>query len=434
MRAIGVRAAWLLVTTLLLAAGPQVAAAGSPVSGAPDQQNAGFLGAGQSLDEAIKKGQYLARAGDCVACHTKHDGELFAGGLPMPTPFGTLYSPNITPDAQWGIGKWSADDFYNMLHTGHSRDGTLLYPAMPFPAYTKVTRADSDALFAYLSSLKPVHVANRVNELRFPYDNRSLLIGWRALFFREGEYQPDPTKSAQWNRGAYLVEGLGHCGTCHTAINALGGSSDQAFAGGLIPMQNWYAPSLTLNKEAGLGNWKLDDIGALLQGGESSHGAVYGPMSEVVENSLQYMNDADIQAMAVYLKTLPDRNEPRAKRQAAGVSEDVLTRGHSVYTAHCATCHLASGLGQPPSYPPLAGNPSIEMQSAVNPIRMVLNGGFPPETARNSQPYGMPPFAQVMSDEDVAAVVTYIRVAWGNHGQPVTIGEVNTLRAAPLLD
>jgi mono/diheme cytochrome c family protein len=171
-----------------------------------------------------------------------------------------------------------------------------------------------------------------------------------------------------------------------------------------------------------------------LQGGQSSHGAVYGPMAEVVENSLQYMSDADIQAMAVYLKTLADRNEPRARRAATGVSEDVLARGHSIYTARCSACHLASGLGQPPSYPPLAGNPSIEMQSAVNPIRMVLNGGFPPETTRNPQPYGMPPFAQVMSDEDIAAVVTYIRVAWGNHGQPVSTGEVNTLRSAPLLD
>jgi mono/diheme cytochrome c family protein len=374
------RTALLLAAMLMLSAGPPgLAATVAPVSDSTDTPGPGFLGTGQSLEQAIKKGEYLARAGDCVACHTKHDGALFAGGLAMPTPFGTLYSPNITPDAEWGIGKWTADDFYKMLHTGHSRDGTLLYPAMPFPAYTKVTRADSDALFAYLSSLKPVHVANRVNELRFPYDNRSLLIGWRALFFREGEYQPDASQSEQWNRGAYLVEGLGHCGTCHTAINALGGSSDQAFAGGLIPMQNWYAPSLTLNKEAGLGDWKLDDICALLQGGQSSHGAVYGPMAEVVENSLQYMSDADIQAMAVYLKTLADRNEPRARRAATGVSEDVLARGHSIYTARCSACHLASGLGQPPSYPPLAGNPSIEMQSAVNPIRMVLNGGFPPE-------------------------------------------------------
>jgi mono/diheme cytochrome c family protein len=404
----------------------------------PHAQGAVFLGTGQSLDETIQRGGYLAHVGDCIACHTKHDGQPFAGGFAMPTPFGTLYSPNITPDPQWGIGDWSADDFYNMLHTGRSRDGTLLYPAMPFPAYTKVTRADSDAIFAYLSSLKPIQQPNRENELRFPYNNRSLLIGWRALYFHEGEYRPDPARGAQWNRGAYLVEGLGHCGTCHTAINALGGSSDEkAFAGGLIPMQNWYAPSLTLNKEAGLGDWPVSEITELLQSGQSRRGVVYGPMSAVVHNSLQYLNEADVAAMAVYLKTLPARDEVPASNSARGasqVSASVLARGHAIYAAQCAACHLASGLGQPPGYPPLANNPSIEMESAVNPIRMVLNGGYPPETAGNPRPYGMPPFAQVMSDEEIAAVVSYVRVAWGNHGQPVSPAEVNLLRSAPLLD
>lgn len=397
-----------------------------------------FLGSGQSLDEAIKRGEYLARAGDCVACHTKHDGQTFAGGFAMPTPFGTLYSPNITPDPEYGIGKWSANDFYNMLHTGHRRDGSFLYPVMPFPAYTKVTRADSDAIFAYLSSLAPVHQPNRENELRFPYNNRSLLFGWRQLYFHEGEYRPDPKRGAEWNRGGYLVEGLGHCGTCHTAINRLGGSEDEkAFAGGLIPMQNWYAPSLTNNKEAGLGDWSLEDIEDLLRGGASSRGVVYGPMSEVVHNSLQYLSDTDIRAMAVYLKTLPPHDEspaPGTVRGATEVSASVLARGHQIYSAQCKSCHLASGIGQPPGYPPLANNPSIEMESAVNPIRMVLNGGYAPETATNPRPYGMPPFAQVMSDADIAAVVTYIRVSWGNHGQPVTAGEVNALRSAPLLD
>jgi mono/diheme cytochrome c family protein len=401
-------------------------------------QGAVFLGAGQSLDQTIKRGEYLAFVGDCVACHTVHGGPPFAGGFAMPTPFGTLYSPNITPDTQWGIGNWSADDFYKMLHTGRSRDGTLLYPAMPFPAYTKVTRQDSDAIFAFLSSLKPVHQANRENELRFPYNNRSLLIGWRTLYFNEGEFKPDPKENAEWNRGAYLVGGLGHCSTCHTAINALGGSSDDAaFAGGLIPMQNWYAPSLTLNQEAGLGGWATDDITQLLKAGYSRRGAVYGPMAEVVHNSLQFLTDADVRAMAVYLKTLPERqasrptDEPRGANQ---VSASVLARGSAIYLAQCSSCHRTDGLGQPPAYPPLAMNRSIEMQSAVNPIRMVLNGGYPPQTAGNARPYGMPPFAQVMPDEDIAAVVSYIRVSWGNHGWPVQPGEVNALRLAPLLD
>jgi mono/diheme cytochrome c family protein len=325
-----------------------------------------------------------------------------------------------------------------MLHTGHSRDGKLLYPAMPFPAYTKITRADSDALFAYLSSLEPLAVANRENELRFPYNNRSLLIGWRALYFREGEFKGDPAHDAQWNRGAYLVEGPGHCATCHTAINALGGSSqDKAFAGGLIPMQNWYAPSLTLNKEAGLGDWRQQDIVDLLRAGASMRGAVYGPMAAVVHNSLQYLTDADVRAMAVYLKTLPERagsSGAKPTRGATQVSASVLARGSTLYKNQCSSCHNMDGRGAPPAYPPLAQNQSIEMESSVNAIRMVLNGGYPPQTAGNPRPYGMPPFAQVMSDEDIAAVVTYIRVSWGNTGQPVTPSEVNALRSAALFD
>jgi len=401
-------------------------------------QQSQFLGRGQSLNETIARGEYLARVGDCVACHTKHGGRPFAGGFAMLTPFGTLYSPNITPDRQYGIGEWSANDFYQMLHTGRSRNGALLYPAMPFPAYTTVTRADSDAIFAYLNSLKPIHEPNRVNELRFPYNNRSLLMGWRALYFREGEYVPNPQQTKEWNRGAYLVAGLGHCATCHTAINALGGSSDdRAFAGGLIPMQNWYAPSLTLNKEAGLGEWSIEDVSRLLKDGISSHGAVYGPMAEVVHNSLQYLTEADVRAMAVYLKTLPERNDSPASnpsRGASQVSASVLSAGSRIYRAQCESCHLDNGLGRPPHYPPLAQNPSIQMASAVNPIRMVLNGGYPPQTRGNPRPYGMPPFAQIMSDDDIAAVVTYVRVSWGNRGERVTADQVNSLRAAPLLD
>ena len=422
--------AWLVLVT---------AASGLLASVAFGQsQNGEFLGRQSSLEDTTRRGEYLAHAGDCIACHTKHDGAPFAGGLAMVTPFGTLYSPNITPDVEYGIGSWSADDFYRMLHTGHSRDGKLLYPAMPFPAYTKMTRADSDALFAYLSSLKPLPVQNRENELRFPYNNRSLLIGWRTLYFNDGEFQPNPAHNAQWNRGAYLVEGPGHCGTCHTAINALGGSSDEkAFAGGLIPMQNWYAPSLTLNKEAGLGDWRQQEIVDLLKNGTSARGAVYGPMAEVIHNSLQYLTDADVEAMAVYLKTLPEHSDSGGESNSRGatrVSASVLARGNTIYKSQCSSCHEMNGRGAPPAYPPLAQNPSIEMESSVNAIRMVLNGGYPPETAGNPRPYGMPPFAQVLSDDDIAAVVTYIRVSWGNTGEPVSPAEVNTLRSAALFD
>jgi mono/diheme cytochrome c family protein len=321
-----------------------------------------------------------------------------------------------------------------MMHTGRSRNGELLYPAMPFASYTKVTRADCDAIFAYLRSVPPVREASRKHDLRFPYNNRALLLGWRTLYFNEGEYQPDRAKSAEWNRGAYLVQGLGHCSMCHTPINALGGSSEErAFQGGLIPMQNWYAPSLTSNREGGLGNWEIKDIMDLLQAGVSNRGTVYGPMAEVTYNSLQFMSNDDIRAMAVYLKSLPPGQAPAedvAQSPLRGDVNQAYTEGRRVYGERCASCHGAEGRGKLPHYPPLAANQSIGMTSAVNPIRMVLNGGYPPGTRRNPMPYGMPPFAQSLSDQDIAAVVTFIRTAWGNRGAPVSAGEVNRLRSA----
>jgi len=383
--------------------------------------------------EIINRGEYLARAGDCVACHTELNGPEFAGGRPMPTPFGNLYAPNITPDDETGIGFWTADEFYRMMHEGISKDGTLLYPAMPFANYTNVTREDSDAIYAYLMSVPPVRLQNKPHELRFPFNQRELLIGWRTLYFRQGEYQPDQKQTEQWNRGAYLVQGLGHCSMCHTAVNALGGSKEsKAFEGGMIPNQNWYAPSLTSNREAGLGNWDLHDIADLLQVGTSKRGAVYGPMAEVVYNSLQYLTDEDAMAMAVYLKSLPQRDsEAPPTSQARLVDPSVMEAGRKIYAQQCAVCHGDEGEGFPPEMPPLAGNQSITMSSPVNPIRMVLNGGYAPGTKKNPRPHGMPPFSHMLNDQEVAAVVTYIRVAWNNTGTPVTPAQANELR--PLL-
>jgi mono/diheme cytochrome c family protein len=387
--------------------------------------------------EVVARGEYLARAGDCIACHTIPGASLFGGGRPMVTPFGTLFSPNISSDKETGIGEWTADEFYRMLHEGKSRDGSVLYPAMPYASYTKVTRADSDAIYAYLQSTPPIHQPNRPHEMRFPYDQRKLLLGWRTLFFRPGEYRPDPAQSVEWNRGAYLVEGLGHCTMCHTAINALGGNSkSKEFQGGLIPVQDWYAPSLTSNKEAGLGDWSIDDIVGLLHAGVSNRGAVYGPMAEVVYDSFQYLSEDDVRAVAVYLKALPAHSgEVDTSPPDAAVTEaknNLFPLGQKIYDAQCALCHANSGQGKPPNFPPLANNQSIQMTSSVNPIRMVLNGGYAPGTTKNPTPYGMPPFAQLLSDVEIAAVVTYIRTAWGNHGTPASVQEVNALRSAPI--
>ncbi|WP_240764121.1 c-type cytochrome, partial [Paraburkholderia silviterrae] len=293
------------------------------------------------------------------------------------------------------------------------------------------------AIYAYLQSVPPIRQPNRPHELRFPFDQRQLLLGWRTLFFREGEYRPDPAQSVEWNRGAYLVEGLGHCTMCHTAINALGGNTrSKEYQGGLIPVQNWYAPSLTSNREAGLGEWSIEDIVDLLHSGVSKRGAVYGPMSEVVYDSLQYLTEDDVRAVAVYLKALPAHSrETDTAPPSVAMSEErnrLAPLGKKIYDARCALCHASEGQGKLPHFPPLANNQSIQMTSSVNPIRMVLNGGYAPGTAKNPMPYGMPPFAQLLSDEEVAAVVTYIRTAWGNHGTPVSIREVNQLRAAPI--
>jgi mono/diheme cytochrome c family protein len=383
----------------------------------------------------IAPGRYLALAGDCAACHTARGGATYAGGREIQTPFGSVYSSNLTPDGGSGLGAWSSDDFWRALHHGKSKDGRLLYPAFPYPNYTKVTRADANALFAYLKSLSPVVQANRQPSLRFPYNQPLLLAGWRALYFRPGVFRPELEQSAEWNRGAYLVQGLGHCNACHTSRDPLGGTQTRAdLAGGMIPVLNWYAPALTSGPESGLARWDAAQIAGLLKTGVSAKGAVYGPMAETVYKSLQYMSDDDISAMAGYLKSLPPTRAPAAgATPASGESyARVMETGGRLYAKHCADCHGANGAGAPPAYPPLAGNHSLTMDSPVNPIRVVLNGGFAPGTAGNPRPYGMPPFRLALSGDEVAAVVTYVRNSWGNSAGMVSSVEVARYAAVPL--
>ncbi|MET0962687.1 MAG: cytochrome c [Noviherbaspirillum sp.] len=381
----------------------------------------------------LRRGAYLARVGDCMACHTVRGGQPYAGGRAIATPFGAVLTPNITPDARTGIGDWSADDFWRALHNGRGRDGRFLYPAFPYTSYTRVNREDSDAIYAWLRTIAPVQQQNREHALRFPYNQRWLLAGWRALYFRPGVFEPAPAEPAQWNRGAYLVQGLGHCAACHSSRNALGATAVGAdLSGGLIPISNWYAPALTPQSATGLGDWQSADLAALLKTGVSARSAVYGPMAEVVAQSLQYLSDEDAMAMAVYLKSLPQHDPAPAPAAAAGPdAERQLLQGGKLYETHCVECHQADGAGKPPAYPRLAGNKAL-VASTVNPIRMVLNGGYPPSTAGNPRPYGMPPFGPLMSDTEVAAVVSYVRASWGNQGAPVGAGEVSRYRSIPL--
>jgi mono/diheme cytochrome c family protein len=379
----------------------------------------------------IARGAYLARAGDCMACHTVRGGAAYAGGRALDTPFGAVFAPNITPDRETGIGAWSADDFWRALHNGKSRDGRLLYPAFPYTNYTKVTRTDADALYAFLHSLPAVKRANTPHNLRFPFNQQFAVAGWRLLFFKPGVYQPAPAESPTWNRGAYLVEGLGHCSACHSSRNAAG-AVEGSLGGGLIPTIGWYAPSLTSDAEAGLGSWEIPHIVQLLKTGVSARATVFGPMAEVVERSLQHVSEPDVAAMATYLKSLPaTKAEVREPLKGPKVDQ-VVAQGKKLYETHCADCHGADGKGLAPAYPPLAGNRALTMDSSVNAVRIVLNGGFAPGTAANPRPYGMPPYSHVMDDYEVAAVVSYLRTSWGNAAPPVTASEVNRYRSTPL--
>jgi len=364
-----------------------------------------------------------------MGCHTTKGGQPFAGGRRLSTSFGVFITPNITPDKETGIGLWNQQDFWQALHQGKSRDGRLLYPAFPYTEYTKVTRQDADAIFAYLQSLPPVSQANPAHDIFFPYNSRALLAVWRTLYFKEGVYEPDQSKSAAWNRGAYLVQGLGHCSACHTTRNMLGASQDSALTGGQIMGMNWYAPSLSSYLEAGSGDWEIEEIAALLTTGITERAVASGPMATVVRQSLQYLSREDVLAMAAYLKSLTENDVGNAPGVHFSVTSGSLRRhlelGGKIYREYCQECHGADGKGAPGIYPALAGNRGVVMDSSLNAIRSVLNGGYPATTAGNPRPYGMPPFQQILRNEEVALVVSYIRNAWGNRASLVRALDVD---------
>jgi mono/diheme cytochrome c family protein len=377
-----------------------------------------------SSAEQISRGAYLALAGNCAGCHTAPGGAPYAGGRGVPTPFGTVMAPNLTPDEKTGIGAWSADDFWRALHNGRSRDGRLLYPAFPYPNYTRITRNDADALHAWLRLVPAVEQANRPHELRFPFNQQAALAVWRALYFRPGQHRPDAQRSPEADRGAYLVEGLGHCNACHSSRNALGGSSPLELAGGLIPVQNWYAPSLTSAREAGVAAWEMQEVVDLLKTGVSPRGSVAGPMGEVVRGSTQHLTEPDLRAMAVYLKALPQT----ASVLAEAAPYAATGPGAKLYERHCAGCHGDAGEGAPGAYPALAGNRAVTMPTVANLVHIVLEGGFPPATVGNPRPYGMPPFATVLSVEETAQLLSFVRGSWGNRAAPVSALEVERFR------
>ena len=369
----------------------------------------------------VLRGEYLARAGDCVSCHTASGGQALAGGGRLNTPFGYMLTPNITPDAATGIGLWSSNDFYRALHAGVNRAGQDMYPTMPYDFYTRVTREDSDAIYAYLRTLKPVSSLIDVNHLHFPFDERWTMAGWRELYFTEEAFRPRPNKSSAWNRGAYLVEGLGHCSACHSPRNLLGAiEKSRQFAGAVI--DGWFALDLSEDITTGLGSWSIDDIATYLKTGAlNGKTTAIGPMAEVVHNSLQYLTDTDLRAVAEYLKAIPADSPLRTGRHRPDATR---VQGANLYIDHCVDCHQSMGRGIPGVFPPLAGN-GVVLASDPADILKIIVLGVPPQSGL----IAMPSFAGSMSDQQIASLANYVRTSWGNTAAPdATSSMVSTLR------
>jgi len=383
-----------------------------------------FISCSAIANDAVKDGAYLAIIGDCTSCHTAPGGKPFAGGLKMANQFGYLLTPNITPDVETGIGSYTKDDFYRVLHNGVNKKDQDLYPFMPYVAYTKVTREDSDKIYDYLRTVPAVSNAIKVNNLYFPFDIRSSMIVWRELFFKPGTFKPDPTQSPLWNRGAYLVEGLGHCSSCHSPRNLMGAiEHSKAFTGATI--DGWYALNLTSNPLTGLGKWSAADIAKFLKTGSyENKTTALGPMEEVVHNSTGKMTDADLLAMGTYLKSLPANSSVSADRKKVDASS--LT-GMKLYIDNCSGCHQSSGRGITGVIPPLADNPTVIAAQPNNIIKVIIRG----ITARNGY-IPMPPFASRLNDQEIMEIANYVRTNWGNNASPnATKSLVESIRKNP---
>jgi mono/diheme cytochrome c family protein len=371
----------------------------------------------------LMRGQYLVAAGDCMSCHLREGGEPLSGGLGLKTPFGVIYSSNITPDPQTGIGAWTSDQFYRAMHDGKGAHGENLYPAFPYPWFRRASREDDDAIFAYLRTVPAVHYNPPNNQLPFPLSVRGAVSGWNLLFLSSQPYQADPKQSADWNRGAYLVTGLGHCGACHTPKNMLGSDkSSRELQGGLL--DNWVAPDLTANERTGLGAWSVEDIAEYLATGRNAHAGAGGAMSDVVTYSTSLMSGEDRHAIAVYLKSQPA--SPAAT--AATADAQAMQRGAQVYSDACASCHLENGVGQSRLFPPLGKDAMLQQTDPTGLEHLLLAGARIGTSASRPSPLTMPSFAWKLNDQEIADVSTFIRNSWGNQAEPVSAAHVAETR------
>lgn len=380
---------------------------------------------GETSDDPVARGRYLVDAGDCQACHTAPGGVPFAGARAIRTPIGIIYSANITTDAKTGIGGWTEADFYRAMHKGIAHGGKNLYPAFPYIYFTRMSRADVDAIWAYLRTLPPTFQAKPPNKIPFPLNIRPLMGIWNALFFRPREFRPDPAMSAEWNRGAYLVRGPGHCGGCHTPKNLfLADRNSHALQGARL--NDWVALDLTSDPRRGLASWDKGDIVEYLRSGRNARAAASGSMQEVIYYSTSRMSDSDLAAIATYLKQLPPHGQGRGFEPP---DQAAMRAGEAIFTDTCAACHLANGEGQPFYFPRLAGDASVQARDPTTIVRIILTGSRSVPTPARPTALAMPSFAWKLNDGEIASVTTYIRNAWGNSAPQVQPRSVAKLRA-----
>lgn len=384
----------------------------------------------------IERGEYLTRAADCMVCHTAKGGAPFAGGRAFVLPFGTLYSTNITPDVETGIGAYSDQNFLDAVHKGIGRGNTKLYPAMPYPSYTYMTDDDALAIKAYLFSLKPAHAPAPQNSLAFPFDQRGLMSIWSALFNSDKRYQPNVERSAEWNRGAYLTEALGHCGECHTPRNlGFALNNRKKFAGAV--QAGWRAYNITQDRNSGVGAWSDTDLAHYLSLGHAEgRGTASGPMGEAVDESLSHLSPTDITAMVAYLRSVPrvstsDLPEPKAApapaSYAEGVGASVDPHGKTVYEGACAGCHGWTGISPVLPAATLTGTRAVNDPTAINVAQVIIHGAERHVTQESTQ---MPAFGGAYSNDEIASVANYVTARFGRTGSELSAAKVATLRAA----
>ena len=426
---VGALAWWLLLTprALSFAGGHTVSLAsykGPSPTGVPAELRSG---------DVIARGKYLTQAADCEVCHTRKGGQPFAGGLAIETPFGVLYSPNITADRETGIGSWSDADFVRAVHRGIAKDGQRLYPAFPYESYTLIADDDVLAIKAYLFSLPVAHAVAPPNSLRFPFNQRWLMGIWDAFYNPDQRFQPHEDRSAEWNRGAYLVEALAHCGDCHTPRNlAQAPNNRRKFAGAVVT--GWRAYNITSEPASGIGSWSDDDLAQYLQSGHADgHGSAGGPMAEEITTSSSQLTPGDLHAIVTYLRSIPAHRThdlPAVKTAAASDSPKLIqatvdSRGKEIFAGACASCHGWSGVSLVTRYATLTGDRAVNDSTAMNVVQVVLAGGH----ASTAEGFAlMPAFGEAYSDTEIAAVANYVTARFGVQPSRLTAQDVARFR------